>query len=190
MKNPEMKSNVSIPDLLRWRFEQAQAAAPPPPQMSRLLERSRPWWATWPDQFQALVEHLRGLKAEYGHAMAEARPFPGSHPVPSLIVLKEKVNELEAFARILHFNIRGNRFRLRFQLESSLATPPEHLEVNFIGENAPEPLLSAPAVLSVNHEYSMDVELPEQLTTAWGSLKVTDRMPFRFILRSNTDVNG
>jgi hypothetical protein len=37
--------------------------------------------------------------------------------------------------------------------------------------------------LSVDGEYPLDADLPEELAANWESLKVTDRMPFRFILR-------
>jgi hypothetical protein len=50
-----------------------------------------------------------------------------------------------------------------------------------------QPILSAQADLSGDGEYRVDVELPSELAAAWESLKVTDPMPFRFILRPATD---
>jgi hypothetical protein len=49
------------------------------------------------------------------------------------------------------------------------------------------PILSAEAALSGDGEYRVDVELSSELAAAWESLKVTDPMPFRFILRPAAD---
>ena len=38
------------------------------------------------------------------------------------------------------------------------------------------------ATLSQNGEYRVDVALPDDLVDAWTRVRVTDPMPFRFIL--------
>ncbi len=46
-----------------------------------------------------------------------------------------------------------------------------------------KPILFTHAVLTVDNEYRLDAELPAEFATSWETLKVTDQMPFRFILR-------
>jgi hypothetical protein len=52
-----------------------------------------------------------------------------------------------------------------------------------VSETGLRPILLASADLSGDNEYRVDVELPSELAAAWESLRVTDPMPFRFILR-------
>jgi len=61
----------------------------------------------------------------------------------------------------------------------------ESFEVTFVSDKSERPLLSAPAKMSLDSEYRIDSELSEELAHGWGQLKVTDRMPFRLILRSD-----
>jgi hypothetical protein len=85
-------------------------------------------------------------------------------------------------------SVRDARLRLRFQL----APIPRHervFDVTFVSEAGLQPILSAQADLSGDGEYRVDVELPSELAAAWESLKVTDPMPFRFILRPAPDRN-
>src|SRR5438477_12791678 len=85
--SPCRRRNVKIPieQLLRWRLAQAEAEAPPAPRAARLLERARPWWESWPERFQSVIERLTRIQIAYGHAMAEPQSRSG-HPVPALIV--------------------------------------------------------------------------------------------------------
>src|SRR5215467_6141961 len=99
-----MKSEMSLKQLLRWRLARAEAEAPPAPRAARLLELARPWWETWPEQFQRLVERLSRLEIAYGYAMAEARRVPGENLVPTLI--SHRAHDLETTARLLHFSVR------------------------------------------------------------------------------------
>jgi hypothetical protein len=41
---------------------------------------------------------------------------------------------------------------------------------------------------SQNGEYRIEVTLPDAIAHGWSTLKATDRMPFRLILRPERDV--
>jgi len=86
---------------------------------------------------------------------------------------------------VLYLNIRNGRLMFRFQLNAVGAQLPEHIEATFVAESSGEPLLSALATLSVDAEYRIDAELPAEVAREWEQLKVTDRMPFRLLLRSD-----
>jgi hypothetical protein len=116
--------------------------------------------------------------------MAPQQHGHSGHPVPTLISRDD--DELEAPVRVLYLNVREGKLRLRFQLDP-IPRVERGFEVTFISEEALQPILSAYATLSVDGEYRLDAELPEDLAANWESLKVTDRMPFRFILRPATD---
>jgi hypothetical protein len=87
---------------------------------------------------------------------------------------------------VLYMNVRDGKLRLRFHLDPIPKTE-RVFEVTFISEGALKPIFSAYASLSVDGEYRLDADLPEDLATTWESLKVTDRMPFRFLLRPTVD---
>jgi hypothetical protein len=176
-----MKTEIPIEQLLRWRLAQAEAEAPPAPRAARLLELARPWWETWPEQFQALVERLGRIQITFGHAMAEPNPSRTGHPIPVMIAGTE--DELEASARVLYLSVRDGRLRLRFQLETPSAPAEPVYEVTIVSEADARPLFSARACLSMDREYRLDAELATELAVRWERLKVTDRMPFRLILR-------
>ena len=116
--------------------------------------------------------------------MAPLQHGHGGHPVPALISRQDE--ELESPARVLYLSIREGKLRLRFQLDP-IPRIESGFEVTFVSEAALRPILSAYASLSVDGEYRLDADLPEDLAANWESLKVTDRMPFRFILRPATD---
>jgi hypothetical protein len=140
----------------------------------------------WPDRFAVSVRRLAAIQLSYGYAMAHRPHGHSGHPVATLISRDDE--EQEAPARVLYMNVRDARLRLRFQL----APVPRHdrvLDVTFVSEAGLQPILSAQADLSGNGEYRVDVELPSDLAAAWESLKVTDPMPFRFILRPVPDKN-
>jgi len=181
-----MKTKVPISQLLRWCLSQAEASAPPAPRAARLLEMARPWWEAWPEQFCSLAGRLGRIQIAYGHAMAEIRPSRGGYPVPALIALANQ--EIEACARVLYLNVRNGRLMFRFRLDTGAAQLPERLEATLVADPSARPLLSAPATLSVDSEYRIDAELPADLAHDWEQLKVTDRMPFRLLLRSGGQV--
>lgn len=178
-----MNTKIPIEELLRWRAARAEAEAPPAPRAVRLLEMARPWWEIWPKRFQSFVERLGRIQVAYGHAMTEPRQSHSGHPVPALIV--RAVEELETSARVLYLNVRDGRLRLRFQLDAATTLAQESFEVTFVADESARPLFSAPAILSVDSEYRIDTELSEELAHGWEQLKVTDRMPFRLIVRSD-----
>ena len=180
-----MSTKIPIEKLLRWRVARAEAEAPPAPRATRLLEMARPWWEIWPVRFQSFVERLGRIQVAYGHAMAEPRQSHSGHPVPALIV--RAVEELETSVRVLYLNVRDGRLRLRFQLDTATMQAQERFEVTFVSDKPERPLLSAPAIFSLDGEYRVDAELSEELAHGWEQLKVTDRMPFRLILRSDKD---
>jgi hypothetical protein len=102
--------------------------------------------------------------------------------VPTLLV--NVGEEVEATARILYFNVREGRLRLRFQIETTTAKMEPSFEATFVSNEGSRPLLSATATRSVDHEFRVDTELPAELAHSWEQLKVTDRMPFGLILRT------
>ena len=174
-----MNSATSLEQLLRWRLDRAEQGAPPPPRAARLLEISRPWWEVWPEKFRAATARVCAIQAAYGHA-ATSHSLPTEHPVPTLIVRPD--GEIETSARLLYWRVDDDALRLRFQLEPAAAQGAEAFEVTFVSP-AGDPLLVARATLSVENEFRLDGELPSQTGTEWKSLRVADRMPFRFILR-------
>jgi hypothetical protein len=183
-----MSSDPHIERLLRWRLARAEAAAPPPPRALHLLALARPWWETWPERFQAHAQRLMTVQqVAYGHAMTAAgeigRDRTG-HPVPALVI--HVVEEYETSARVLYLSIRDGRLRLRFHLDAGPARAERAFEVTFVSDDVPKPLFSASATSSMASEYRLDAELPPDLVRSWANVKVTDRMPFRFILHSSS----
>jgi hypothetical protein len=87
----------------------------------------------------------------------------------------------------LYFSVRDGRLRLRFQLDAAHGQAQKSFDVTFINDKDHRPLLSAQAALSVDSEYRIDTEISEELAQDWEPLKVTDRMPFRLILRADMD---
>jgi hypothetical protein len=179
-----MRRQFEIEQLLRWRSERAESEAPPPPSALHLVQRVRPWWEIAPERFADCVRRLGAIQISYGYAMSEQQHGHGGHPVPAII--SDDHDDTESPARLLYVSIRDGRLRLRFQLDP-IPRIDRGYEVTFVSDEAMQPLLSAYASLSVDGEYRLDVELPDELATTWQSLKVTDRMPFRFILRPAVD---
>ena len=176
-----MSSDLHIERLLRWRQAHAESAAPPAPHGARLLELSRHWWERWPERFQAHVQRLTAMPpVAYGHAMTDAARDRTGHAVPALVV--RVVDEVETSARVLYLSVRDGRLRLRFHLDAPAALAEPAFEVTFVSDDEPDALFSALATLSLDDEYRLDVALPGDLEQQWACVKVTDRMPFRFIL--------
>jgi len=175
-----MRREFDIEQLLLWRLERAESDAPPPPKGLELLRRARPWWEVAPERFAASVRRLGAIQISYGYAMSELQHGHGGHPVPALI--NHDGEELESPVRVLYVSIRDGRLRLRFQLDP-IPRIESGYDVTFVSEAGLRPVLFGYASLSVDGEYRLDTELPDELATTWQSLKVTDRMPFRFILR-------
>ena len=182
-----MKKAVGIEGLLQWRRQRAEAEAPPPTSGAHLLKLVKPWWEMWPDRFAASVRRLAAVQLSYGYAMAHPLHGHSGHPVAALISRLDDGDQ-EAPARILYMSVRDGRLRLRFQL-APIPRKDRAFEVTFVSETGLRPILSAYADLSGNDEYRVDVELPGEIALAWESLKVTDPMPFRFILRPAPDGN-
>jgi len=180
-----MKREIDIEQLLRWRMERAEAGAPLAPRAAHLLDIARPWWETWPDRFQTLVERLSRIQIAYGHAMAEPSHARGGHPVATLIVHREM--PLDTSARVLYIEVRDGRLRLRFQLDQAACQGQPAFEATFISETNATALFVVQAVRSVDSEYRVEGELPEEVARGWTGVKVTDRMPFRLILKSPND---
>jgi hypothetical protein len=177
-----MTTDMSVEQLLVWRLAQADADAPPAPRAARLLDLIRPWWEIWPERFQESWARLSAMQLVYGHAMTEPLHVRSSHPVPALIAHAEGV---EAFARVLYMSVHDGELRLRFHLDAPGQAEPA-FDVTFVSESTGRPELFARATLSVESEYRLDVELSEELVSSWEGLRVTDWMPFRFILRPPT----
>lgn len=180
-----MIDDDSVEQLLKWRLAQAELAARPAPRASRLLELTRPWWSTYPEQFRLLWARLGEIQVVYGHAMENPRASrEGGYPVPALVV-RVGAPEVEASVRVLYLGTRDRRMSLRFLLESALDPA---FEVTFVSEAEGLPLFSATAMRSLDKEYRLDVELPENIASQWKDLRVTDRMPFRLILRLSANL--
>lgn len=176
---------MTVEQLLRWRLAQAETEAPPAPRGTRLLDLARPWWESWPERFQTLVERLSQIQIAYGHAMTDPRRSPGGYPVPALIV--RPAEELETSVRVLYFAVRDGWLRLRFHLGGMPGPTQASFDVTFVADQPARALLSAQATLSMESEYRIDAELADELARDWASLKVTDRMSFRLILRAAVD---
>lgn len=177
-----MKTETTVEKMLRWRLEQGGPEAPPAPRASRLLALSRPWWEVWPERTRQLCDRLGRIEMAYGHAMEKGGGARAGHPVPVLLLRGDQ--EIEAAARLLYFTARDGELRLRFTLElppEVAEEPAATWEVTFVGESS-TPLFIAVAALSVEREYRIEASLPPALAATWAGLKVTDRMPFRFIL--------
>ena len=175
-----MRKEFDIEQLLRWRLDRAESEAPTPPSALYLLRRARPWWEIAPERFAASVRRLAQVQVSYGYAMPELHHGHGGHPVPTVISHNDQ--DVESPARMLYVSVRDGRLRLRFELDP-VPRIERGYEVIFISEDELKAVLWAEASLSVDGEYRLDTELPEDLAKNWESLKVTDRMPFRFILR-------
>jgi hypothetical protein len=173
-------SHITIGELLRWRLQQAEAEAPPAPSAERLLALVCPWWETWPEQFEDLVGRLSRIQIAFGHAMTKPGQTPGGHPIPVLI--NHLADKVEGSARVLYLNVRDGQLRLRFHLDGVKPPAPRSFEATFVTDDL-RPLFSATANQAVDSEYRIDANLAPELAQSWKQLKVTDRMPFRLILR-------
>jgi hypothetical protein len=181
-----MSDDASIERLLRWRLGRAEAEAPPAPRAAFLLDHVRPWWDTWPERFRSQVERLGRIRLTYGYAMAgqSGGAERTGHPVATLIARADDVAEdVETYAHVLYLHVRDGRVRIRFQLDAGVGRMEQALEATFIADALDRPLFSCHAALSPGGEYRLDAELPSELGESWTMLKVTDRMPFRLILR-------
>ena len=175
-----MSSELDVERLLRWRSSRAEDEAPLAPSARMLVELARPWWERLPEQFAGYVERLQGLQLVYAHAATSSAQGPGPYPVPALLV--RIAEEVESSARVLYLSVRDGRLRMRFRLEADSTVAEPRLDVTFVSDDQSRPLLSAVASQSVGHEYHLEVELPESLEPRWAELRVSDRMPFRFIM--------
>jgi len=174
-----MNPGVSIEHLLRWRLARAESEAPPAPRAERLLELSRPWWERWPEQFRQHLVRLRQIPLAYGYAMVGPAGERRGHPVPTLITDPEGV---ETYAHVTYLKARDARLRMRFQIDG-VRTQPESFETTLVSDESEMPLCTALASRSYGDEYWVDLDLPEHLARSWAPLRVTDKMPFRLILR-------
>lgn len=181
-----MKTGTPLHSLLTWRAEQAEADAPPAPRAARLLHLARPWWERSPEQFAALVAAFDGIHARIGYAMDTAADRGNGFPVPAVIARPNV--ETNLFADILYLHIRGRTLRLRFQLPPMPESPEPMLDVTFVAVDSPQPILSGTASLAPSGEYRLELELSVEFAQAWAHLRVTDRMPFRFVLRPADEV--
>ena len=182
-----MKRGVDIQELLQWRSQRAEEEAGTPPSGARLLRLVQPWWEKFPDRFSAGVRRLAAVQLSYGYAMSHPPHGHSGYPVAA-VISRDVEGDQEAPARILYMSVRDGRLRLRFQL-APVPRNDRTYEVTFVSETGLRPILLASADLSSADEYRVDVELPSELAAAWESLKVTDPMPFRFILRPAAELN-
>lgn len=176
-----MSSAARIRELLHWRVAFAEREAPRGPRASDLLESIRPWWERWPERFREQVQRLQRIEAAYGYALDDAHQNGGEgYPIPALIT---QAGDIETYARMMYFSVRGSRLRLRFCLKEPPPEPTDEFEVTLVATADSRPLFSAIAVERLDGEYRLEVEISEALASELGSLRVSDQMPFRFILR-------
>ena len=175
-----MTPDITMEQLLHRRLARVAAEAPAPPRARQLLDLARPWWEVWPERFREHAARLASIQVEYAYAMDGAGGNRGGHPVPVLIAHAE---ELETFASILYFAVSDGMLRMRFQLEAVPGRSEPEFDVTLVSEVESRPLVTAHATESMGSEYRLDADLPDELAARWAGLKVTDRMPFRFILR-------
>ncbi len=121
------------------------------------------------------------MHGHFGHAAERDAGRGSSNPVPAVILWTNI--ETNSLAHILYLHVRGGTLRLRFQLQTAPDTPERNLDVTFVGADNQQPLFAALATFAPGAEYRIESELPMELADAWAHLRVTDRMPFRFILR-------
>jgi hypothetical protein len=176
-----MKPQATIEQLLHClRLTKAGVEAPRPPSASSLLARARPWWELMPEQLDAWIERLLNIQLVYGHALEECS-HSSTAPVAALIVGTD--TQKEAWARLLYINLQSDRLRLRFQLDGECDPMAPEIEVAFVSPATRSSLLYGLAVRSHESEYRLDTALPAELAAEWKQYKVTDQLPFRFILR-------
>ncbi len=177
-----MKTKISVEKLLRWRFEKARADAPPAPPAERLLAFARPWWEASPGQFQSAIRRLGSIQIAPVRPASNPLQSPTRARVPALIVRTEE--EIETSVRMLSMSLSEGRLQLSFQCETGVEPDEQMLEATFISEATWKPLFCALAVKSSDGEYRLGAKLSHEVAMEWGQLKVTDRIPFRLILRS------
>ena len=176
-----MTPEDSIARLLRWRQDRGAADAPPPPGAAQLVALARPWWEAAPARLLAQVERLRQVPLAYGYAStADARGGAG-HPVPVLVDAGE---EAETYAHVLYLVVRGGRMRVRFQLAADAAPlPGDALDVIFVPDAPEAAPFAGTARRAQGGAWRADVALPDDAEWRWATLRVTDRLPFRLVLR-------
>ncbi|HZF68207.1 MAG TPA: hypothetical protein VEZ47_09225 [Gemmatirosa sp.] len=186
-----MQTGEPVERILRWRLALAEATAPPPPSATRLLALARPWWEQWPARYRAQVERLLAMPLAYGYAMVAPDGAARGH---ALAVLIARGDERETYARVLYVSVRDGRLRMRIELDAAPAGEDapgdvaDVFEATFVGDaddarDVTQPLLAGTAELAQNGEYRLEAELPDALAVRWTTLRATDRMPFRLILR-------
>lgn len=144
-------------------------------------EPVEPWWQRSPDSFYLLADRLISGAISFGHALGPADGRGGNHPVHTVIARTNvKTNSL---ADVLYFQLNGHVLSLRFQLQLLDELPEPRFEVTFVAADTATPLFVAQATLSPGGEYRMKANIPANFAKAWATLRVTDRMPFRFILK-------
>lgn len=174
-----MNDESNLGRLVQWRQEQAEHEAPPAPRASRLLALSRPWWEEFPERSRALLDRLAGMQVVYGHAKVETLEERAGHAVPALWV--SDPDEIQTSVQVLYLSVRANQLRLRFKVAAPVAVAGAPLEVLLVSEGS-RPVTSAMAQSAVGAEYRVEFDLPEVLAEIWAALKVTDKLPFRFVL--------
>lgn len=175
-----MTDATAVERLLRWRLALAEADAPPAPPAARLVEQLGPPPGSWADQLRARVERLRRMPLALGYAMVDRVHERTGHPIPVLIARAEDV---ETSARVLYLAVRDGRLRMRIRLDASPGHVEPAFESTFVADAPDPPPFAGRAELVAGGEYRIEVELPAAVAEAWDALKVTDRMPFRLILR-------
>jgi len=177
-----MKKKLPVEKLLRWRFETARAEAPPAPPAASLLAFARPWWETSPERFQLAIQRLGSIQIAHAHPTSKSPQSRIRGRVPTLLV--RTAEEIETSVCILSMSLSEGRMQLSFQCETRPEPDEQMFEATLVSEATAKPLFCALTDKSLDNEYRLSAKLSDDLAKEWERLKLTDRMPFRLILRS------
>lgn len=176
-----MNQHQKLSQLLRWKFEQSEIDAPPPPDYNFVEQEAPVGWEVAPATFQKLLRLLDALPAEPGFA-ADPSEIADQPTVP--VVVDTGAGSEVTCGEILYLNINEGRLRLRFKLKPPLAQRQERMRVTFVSNVDMAPVLAAWALPSVDEEFRLEGSLSPTLERDWSGLRATSHMPFRLILQA------
>jgi hypothetical protein len=177
-----VKKKIPVEKLLRWRFEKARTEAPLPPSAASLVSFARPWWETSPERFQLVVRRLGSIQIAHGRPTSKSPQSRVRGRVPTLLV--RTAEEIEISVCILSLSLNKGRMQISFKCETMPEPDEQMFEATLVSEGTSRPFLCALTDKSLDNDYRLSAKVPDDLAKEWERLKLTDRMPFRLILRS------
>jgi hypothetical protein len=179
-----MNRKMPIKELVSWRYKLAKFEAPSRPTAARLLDLALAWWERRPREFQSLIAQLNQIQFSEDQPMTKSRRR-GGQPIAALVVSGRRKFENSVWAQ--RFRLRNGRLNLSFEMETKMAAMGPTIEVTFISDGAALPLFCALATRSADGKYCVNTKLPANLVQDWRQLKPANRLPFRLILRFETN---